>query len=212
MMAGKLVRGRLIAVEGGDRCGKSTQCQHILEYCNTHNIPVKYFKFPDRTTAIGRIINEYLQNGRDLSDSAIHLLFSANRWEQSEQIERLLYDGITVVCDRYVPSGIAYTTAKGVDMQWAKQPDHGLLKPDLVLFMEAPVDRVAQRQDYGEERYERVEFQGRVKKVFDLIKDDTWQTVDACLPINKVSEQIDDCLDRFFMNEPREEIEKYNFM
>jgi len=35
----------------------------------------------DRTSAIGQMINGYLQNTQDMSDEAIHLLFSANRWE-----------------------------------------------------------------------------------------------------------------------------------
>ena len=36
---------------------------------------------PDRTTPIGKIINEYLTAGASIDDHAIHLLFSANRWE-----------------------------------------------------------------------------------------------------------------------------------
>ena len=39
------------------------------------------FLFSDRTTAIGQSINSYLQGKTELEDHAIHLLFSANRWE-----------------------------------------------------------------------------------------------------------------------------------
>lgn len=35
----------------------------------------------DRTTAIGQMINGYLSNKQDIEDHAVHLLFSANRWE-----------------------------------------------------------------------------------------------------------------------------------
>lgn len=35
----------------------------------------------DRTTAIGQMINAYLQSTSELDDKAIHLLFAANRWE-----------------------------------------------------------------------------------------------------------------------------------
>jgi thymidylate kinase len=38
-------------------------------------------KNTDRTTSIGQMINAYLQSKADLDDHAIHLLFSANRWE-----------------------------------------------------------------------------------------------------------------------------------
>lgn len=36
---------------------------------------------PDRTTAIGKMIDAYLQSKAELDDRAIHLLFAANRWE-----------------------------------------------------------------------------------------------------------------------------------
>lgn len=75
-------RGLLIALEGGDRCGKSTQCNLVLDYLqNELKQPIYFIKFPERTSAIGRVINEYLQCGNELSNQAIHLLFSANRWE-----------------------------------------------------------------------------------------------------------------------------------
>lgn len=35
----------------------------------------------DRTTPIGQMIDGYLKSHVDMSDHAIHLLFSANRWE-----------------------------------------------------------------------------------------------------------------------------------
>ena len=35
----------------------------------------------DRTTQTGKMIDSYLQHKSDLDDHAIHLLFSANRWE-----------------------------------------------------------------------------------------------------------------------------------
>ena len=59
------------------------------------------------------MLNEYLTNKEfKLSDEAVHLLFSANRWEDKEAIKEKLLSGIDVVCDRYAYSGIAYTSAK----------------------------------------------------------------------------------------------------
>lgn len=74
-------RGLLIAIEGGDRCGKSTQCELVLAFLRESGHATHFIKFPERTSAIGRVINEYLQCGNELSNQAIHLLFSANRWE-----------------------------------------------------------------------------------------------------------------------------------
>lgn len=47
-----------------------------------NQIPAELWNFPDRTTAVGKSINEYLQGSRESDDAAIHLLFSANRWEK----------------------------------------------------------------------------------------------------------------------------------
>ena len=69
--------------------------------------------FSDRESESGKMLNAYLQN-RDykFSDEAIHLLFAVNRWEMKEQIMKDLQAGITLVCDRYAFSGVAYSAAK----------------------------------------------------------------------------------------------------
>ena len=48
------------------------------------------------------MINAYLTNSADLDDRAIHLLFSANRWEKTAEITRKLQAGVTLVVDRCV--------------------------------------------------------------------------------------------------------------
>ena len=52
-----------------------------MDRLNQEGIKAKMMRFPDRTTAIGSIINQYLTCAKELDDHAIHLLFSANRWE-----------------------------------------------------------------------------------------------------------------------------------
>ena len=39
------------------------------------------FSFAARDTPTGKMINEYLENKSEIEDHAVHLLFSANRWE-----------------------------------------------------------------------------------------------------------------------------------
>ena len=106
------MRGKFIVIEGLDRTGKSTQCNELLRYFGNHQLKVKLFKFPDRSTNIGNMINQYLQNKTDMNDNAIHLLFSANRWELSKSINDLINGGVNIIADRYAYSGIAYSVAK----------------------------------------------------------------------------------------------------
>ncbi len=190
MIVTEAKRGYLIAVEGCDRCGKSTQC-HLLEswlFSQTGR-PVEYWKFPDRTTPIGGLINEYLAGGMDIPDEAIHLMFSANRWELKEKMEATLAAGTSIILDRYVYSGAAYSAAKGLDLEWCKSPDVGLPQPDLVIFIDLEASVAQARAGYGEERYEKIEFQARVRKLFaELMKHqgDLWKVIDG----NKTPEAL----------------------
>ena len=161
--------------------GKSSQCKMLVDALKAKGTPVEHMVFPDRTTPIGKIINSYLASATDMDDHALHLLFSSNRWEAEAKIRSLLDAGTTVVCDRYAFSGIAYTGAKGVDLDWCAAPDAGLPAPDLVLFLEVPVEVAESRGEYGEERYEKREFQAKVRTAFEGLKArfPDWQIVDG---------------------------------
>jgi dTMP kinase len=52
-------------------------------------------------------------------------------------INEQLTKGVSIVCDRYWYSGVAYSIAKGLDYDWCIQADHGLIIPDLVLYLSA---------------------------------------------------------------------------
>ena len=75
-------RGALIVLEGADRAGKSTQVARLVAALNGRGVRTEAWRFPDRTSAVGRVLDAYLQSGTELDDAAVHLLFSANRWEK----------------------------------------------------------------------------------------------------------------------------------
>lgn len=166
-------RGQLILIEGLDRTGKSTQGAVLNQ-----RIPnSKLIKFPDRSTNIGKIINNYLVDETfTLSDQSAHLLFLANRWELANSIIEDLQRGIFIILDRYVYSGLAYSLAKlrmskeasneMSDKNWLFSPDKGLPKPDLTLFLTIDLEELGNRKGWGEERYEKQEFQKEVKSCF----------------------------------------------
>lgn len=75
-------RGALVVLEGLDRCGKTTQSSRLHKYLKGLGHAAELWRFPDRTTSVGQMISSYLSNQSQLDDRAIHLLFSANRWEK----------------------------------------------------------------------------------------------------------------------------------
>ncbi|XP_033638106.1 thymidylate kinase-like [Asterias rubens] len=184
-------RGALIVLEGCDRAGKSTQCKKLVEALNQKGVTAEPVRFPDRSTVIGKMIGSYLEKKSELQDNAIHLLFSANRWEMVPYMEKQLHKGTTLVVDRYAYSGVAFTAAKdGFDLHWCKQSDVGLPKPDLVFFLEVKPEEAEKRDDFGDERYESTAFQVKVKNNFDLLKEESWRVLDASQSIDDLHQQI----------------------
>mmetsp|Transcript_4749 Transcript_4749/g.6168 ORF Transcript_4749/g.6168 Transcript_4749/m.6168 type:complete len:293 (+) Transcript_4749:95-973(+) len=223
-------RGAFVVLEGIDRSGKTSQCKLLLQRLVQAGLTASAVRFPNRTTATGRIINDYLTSGVELDDRAIHLLFSANRWEASQQLCQDLYQGTTVVCDRYAYSGVAFSSAKVAKQQepknknkeqenndddddnasgsnsnpllsldWCQAPDRGLPAPDCVIFLQLSPAQAEERGGYGEERYETLEMQLRVRERFaELQKMDqsfgvdapSWHIIDAAQTIEQVQSEI----------------------
>ncbi|KAJ2945863.1 hypothetical protein O0L34_g4769 [Tuta absoluta] len=183
-------RGALIVIEGVDRTGKSTQCKALVESLKKKQIPAEYTNFPARNTEIGKLIDSYLTSKKDLPNEAIHLLFSANRWERAEEITQMLMDGTTLIVDRYCYSGVAFSAAKGLDINWCKSPDSGLPKPDKVFFLTMSLDKVMERKGFGNERYEVMDFQKKVSEMYGELKDDSWDVLDASRSIQAIQEEL----------------------
>ena len=137
------------------------------------------------------MIDGYLKKGVELPDESIHLLYSANRWEKREEIERHLAQGTNVLCDRYAYSGVAFSMAKGMERSWCQRPDEGLPRPDLLLFLHLSPEAAASRPGFGEERYEVSAFQLQVREAYARLEKEEahsipWTFVDAERSIDEV--------------------------
>ncbi|XP_024882840.1 thymidylate kinase [Temnothorax curvispinosus] len=173
-------RGALIVLEGCDRAGKSTQVKMLMNALNDLNILAKARAFPNRKTPVGTILNSFLSKEINVPPEAAHLLFSANRWECKEDMEKTLRSGVTLIMDRYAASGAAYTAANtSRSINWCQQADMGLPKPDCVVFLKVSKRQQELRSDWGKERFEHDEFQQRVDANYEKLKDDTWIVINA---------------------------------
>ncbi|KAG0660836.1 Thymidylate kinase [Rhodotorula mucilaginosa] len=181
-------RGAFIVLEGLDRSGKSTQVEKLVATLQDRGIDAVTARFP------GKMIDSYLSQKSDLDDRAIHLLFSANRWERATQILEDLNRGRTVVCDRYAFSGIAFSVIKGLSWSWCRAPDIGLPAPDLVLFLRVSSAVAEQRGGFGQERYEKREVQQKVagafKRLGETMPEGEWIEVDADQAMEDVHREI----------------------
>jgi len=201
-------RGAFILLEGVDRCGKTTQVSLLVKHLLSLSLATVAYRFPDRTTQVGGLINEYLQSSVQTDDRAIHLLFSANRWEAAPKLVDTLARGTNIVCDRYAYSGVAFTSAKCMEdrssmsggeltTSWCISPDVGLPAPDAVIFLDLDQDAAEKRGGYGGERYEKRDLQIRVRKRFAELQsiDEKhgrvpWHVVDASQSIEEVTKKL----------------------
>lgn len=74
----------LISFEGGDRCGKTTEINLLkLKIEEETDLKVKSLKHPNRSTASGKIIDDFLKNKLNLSGEAITMCLASNLWDTS---------------------------------------------------------------------------------------------------------------------------------
>ncbi|XP_022353211.1 thymidylate kinase isoform X3 [Enhydra lutris kenyoni] len=105
--------------------------------------------------------------------------------ERSTEIGRLL--------SSYLEEKRELEDHSNFSLDWCKQPDVGLPKPDLVVFLQLRLAEAAARGEFGRERYENGNFQERALRCFhQLMADETlnWKMVDASKSIEDVHKEI----------------------
>ncbi len=166
--------GKLFVVEGIDRSGKSTLVAALATRYSCEIV-----KFPDRATPIGQLIDKVLRKEIVIENpQAIHLLFTANRWEVQNKVHALLKTG-NVIMDRYYYSGIAYSVAQGLEKEWCLKKEDMLIQPDKVIYLDLKASTSASRKGFGEELYEKTLFLEKVTQVFLDLQEPHWKIINA---------------------------------
>lgn len=119
--------GRLIAIEGIDGSGKTTQSHELVRKLLEQRQKAVYTKEPT-DGEIGKMIRRILAGEKNFEPVAFQYLFAADRVEHQEEIKSFLKSGKTVVSDRYFWSSIPYgATDKGIDFKKNQDEPHILL-------------------------------------------------------------------------------------
>jgi dTMP kinase len=143
----------LIAIEGIDGSGKGTQASLLQRQLLTKGHSTQLVRFPRyQDTFFGKEVGQYL-NGEYGSLDRVPaklsaLLYALDRFESRKMIDEALNGGEVVICDRYIGSNMAHQGARVPPdqsqevMNWIKKVELevlGLPKPDIVFFMDMPV-------------------------------------------------------------------------
>ena len=160
-------RGLLIAFEGMDQSGKQTQAERLSERLVAAGGRVQLLSFPDYRTPIGVEIGRALRGERDFGPDVMQLLYVANRHEWKPAIDAALASGVTVVCDRYTASSVAYGEAHGLDPAWLREIQSHLPHADLTVLLDIAPDASAKRKVADRDKFERdLELLRRVRESY----------------------------------------------
>ena len=188
----KPLRGRIIALEGIDQSGKRTQTRLLANKLKKKGAKVSTISFPIYKSPSGRQIQRFLEGQQEYPAAALHMLYSLNRWENQEQIIKLVQNSDFVIADRYSPSNLAYGVPRGLSLEWLQGLDRGLPTASLVIFLDVPVHSSFTRKSKRRDVHERnKQLLTRVSRTYEaLAKKFGWKIVDASSSVDEVHKAV----------------------
>lgn len=166
-------KGKFIVFEGTDGSGKSTQMKQLGKFLSGKGIECILTHEPT-DAPFGAMLRACLTGRIEADERAIAALFAADRLDHITNtvngIQKHLDEGITVLCDRYYFSSLAYNGGL-VSADWVAQlnaPAMQLLRADLTVFIDlSPEESMKRISRRGEtERYESLETLCRVRDAY----------------------------------------------
>jgi dTMP kinase len=201
-------RGLFITLEGPDGAGKSIQSNVLAERLMASGRRVLLTREPGGTPLGERIRQVLLDTDGGARDPIVDaLLFcAARRHLVASVIRPALDDGLTVVCDRYFDSTLAYQGHGGGAPMEAlvalRQIVTDGLQPHRTVLLDLPVEEGLRRRQGGDAaqltRFEvdeahDVEFHERVRRGYLAMaveEPDRWRVVDASADPAEVSQAV----------------------
>jgi len=186
------LRGRIIALEGIDQSGKRTQTRLLANELKKRGAKVGTISFPIYKSPSGRQIQRFLEGKQEYPATALHMLYSLNRWENQQQMIKLTQNSDFVIADRYYPSNLAYGVSRGLSLDWLQGLDRGLPTASLVMVLDMPVPASFARKSRGRDVHEKNrQLLVKVRQTYrTLAKKLGWKMVDATRPVEEVHEAI----------------------
>jgi dTMP kinase len=137
-------RGLLIAFEGPDGSGKTTQRKLFTRWLESQGHRVVTTKWA--SSPLVKPLLKARKKVHALSPEELCLLQAADfRHRLDQEILPALWDGAMVVADRYLFTSLARDAARGLDLDWMLHAYSPLFWPDLVLNFTVSLDTSTSR-------------------------------------------------------------------
>ncbi len=177
--------GLFVTLEGIDRSGKSTQARLLAEALKPEVLALR----EPGGTEVGEQVRALVKGASAaLSARSEALLFAAARAQLvSEVIEPALERGVTVVCDRFLDSSLAYQgSARGLGIEHVREINRfgiGGLEPDLTVLLDLdPSEALGRIGEIDRFEAEGLVLQARARDTYrDLARAEPrrWRVIDA---------------------------------
>lgn len=136
--------GKLIAVEGLDGSGKSTQIALLRRWLELENYRVFFTEW--NSSSVVKKVTKKGKEERSLTPttfSLVHATDFADRYER--QIIPLLRAGYLVLADRYIFTAFARDAVRGCDPAWIRKLYSFARQPDMTFFFNVPLQTALDR-------------------------------------------------------------------
>jgi len=136
--------GLLIVIEGTDGSGKSTQLELLKKSIQAQSYGVMVSEWKT-SRLIANVIDDAKERNL-LNATTFSLLYAADFADRLEnQIIPALKSGFIVLLDRYYYTALARDVVRGQDIEWVKNLYSYAPEPDLVFYLDMPVDVLLKR-------------------------------------------------------------------
>ena len=196
-------KGRFIVFEGIDGAGKSTQIDLLAAHLRSQGRRV-YCTAEPTESVTGGLLRDALGGVSKRTACEMAALFVLDRIFHNVNpvngIEKMLADGVDVICDRYYYSSLAYQGCL-TDPAWVKSMNLDcpeIRRPDICIFLDLTPEQSMERISRGRvttEIYETTEQLTRVRNQFLSVIDslssrDNIQVINAARPIEEIQSDI----------------------
>jgi dTMP kinase len=203
-------RGLLVAIEGIDGSGKTTQAELLARFCQKNNLSHVLSKEPTRGQ-FGQMIRDSARRGRMSIYDEIDILLKDRQEHVQNVIAPALENQQVVILDRYYFSTAAYQGTHGADSDSILATNEAFApQPDLLIVLDIPpslgLDRIRARGDEPN-KFESVESLERARMIFNHITRPYKALIDAREGIGDVSYSVIN----WFLGTAVNKIAKYDF-
>jgi dTMP kinase len=188
-----LARGLLVALEGIDGTGKSTQARRLAVLLREQGYAVALLREPTESPWGRRIREATTASSGVLAPSQeLDLFLQDRRYDVAAHIKPALAARQLVLMDRYYFSTIAYQGALGIDPVQIRRLNEAFAPvPNLVLVLMVPpaqaLKRIRQGRGQADDMFEREDYLNKVDSVYRTLMGSHVHSVDAGQPIEVVT-------------------------